>query len=77
MVADIRTDDKINVWFSNREFAENTREAYAVYLQLFCECIGKTPSELVLEANIETRNELLLNERKAFEYFAKFNDCLK
>ncbi len=77
MVADIRSDDKIKLWFSNREYAEKTRETYAVYMQLFCECINKTPSEVILEANIETRNGLLLNERKAVEYFAKFKDCLK
>lgn len=77
MVADIRLDERIKVWFSNREFAEKTRDAYAIYMQLFCECINKTPSEIVLEANIETRNGLLLNERKAVQYFAAYKDCLK
>ncbi len=77
MVADIRLDERIKVWFSNREFAEKTRDAYAIYMQLFCECINKTPSEIVLEANIETRNGLLLNERKVVQYFAAFKDCLK
>lgn len=77
MVADIRLDERIKVWFSNREFAEKTRDAYAIYLQMFCECINKSPSEIVLEANIETRSGLLLNERKVVQYFAAFKDCLK
>ncbi len=77
MVSNIKTDERIKVWFSNREFAEKTKDAYAIYLQLFCDCINKTPSEIVLEANIETRSGLLLNERKAVQYFAAFKDCLK
>lgn len=77
MVSDIKTDEKINFWFSNREYADKTRDAYLVYMQLFCNCINNTPSQVILEANIETRKGLLLNERNAVKYFAAFKNCLK
>ncbi len=76
MVTDIRNDVKIKLWFANEGMAQSTRNSYSTYMQLFCDCIGKSPSEIVLEANIETRKGLLLNERNAVEYFAKFKECL-
>lgn len=76
MVSDIREDKHIKLWFQAQEFAPSTRDTYAVYMQLFCECVDRTPSAVVQEANLETRKGLLLNERKAVEYFAKFKDCL-
>jgi integrase len=71
----ISNDGKIIQWLE--DFSEGTQIQYIRRMWLFCECSGKTPSELITEANAETRAGLLLNERKNLEYMSRFKAELK
>lgn len=73
----ISKDAKIIQWFAIAEFSEGTQIQYIRRMWLFCECAGKTPSELIAEAITETKQGLLLSERKNLEYMAKFKADLK
>jgi integrase len=68
----IKNDAKIIQRFSIAEFSEGTQNQYIMSMRLFCECAGKTPSELIAEAISETKAGLLLSERKNLDYMAKF-----
>ncbi len=73
----ISNDSKIIQWFNIADFSEGTQTQYIRRIWLFCECAGKTPSELIAETNAETRAGLFLSERKNLEYMAKFKAELK
>jgi len=70
-------DVKIIRWFEIMELSEGTQVQYIRRMELFCRIAGKTPSELITEANAETRAGLLLNERKSLDYIALFKAELK
>lgn len=74
---DILKDAKLLQWFANSDLAESTQRVYSMYMKLFCECVGKAPSELISEAIIEIKAGKLPSERKEPEYFAKYKICLK
>ncbi|MFZ3384731.1 MAG: tyrosine-type recombinase/integrase [Candidatus Methanoperedens sp.] len=74
---DILKDAKLLQWFANSDLAESTQRVYLMYMKLFCECVGKTPSELISDAIIEIKAGKLPSERKELEYFAKYKICLK
>ncbi len=48
-----------------------------VYMEAFCDCIKKTPTELVAEAEQETRDGKLLSERQTVIHITKFKKCLQ
>jgi len=73
----ISKDAKIIQWFALSDFSKGTQIQYIRRMWLFCDIAGKTPSELITEANAETRAGLFLSERKNFEYMAKFKADLK
>ena len=73
----ISEDIKIIQWFDLADFSERTQNQYAMRMELFCDCAGKSPSELITEAISETKQGLLLSERKNLEYMAKFKAELK
>lgn len=73
---DIRNDPRIEQWFGMADLKDATRQSYSVYMQEFCDCIEKTPSELITEAINETRKGLLLSERQTVIYITKFRKCL-
>ncbi|HEX7628642.1 MAG TPA: hypothetical protein VF354_06970, partial [Candidatus Methanoperedens sp.] len=75
--ANISNDAKIIQWFSLAEFSEGTQIQYIRRMWLFCDIAGKTPSELITEANAETRAGLFLSERKNLDYMARFKADLK
>lgn len=52
--ANISKDAKIIQWFDLSEFSEGTQIQYIRRMWLFCDIAGKTPSELITEANAET-----------------------
>ncbi len=76
MSIDIERDPRVEQWFGMIEGAKATRKTYATYINTFCECIGKTPSELIDEAIKETREGKLLSERNTVVYLTKFKKCL-
>lgn len=75
-VSDIRNDERIIQWFSLSELSEATRPSYTVFMQLYCECVGKTPTVLISEAMTEIKKGKLPAERKTVTYFAKYKECL-
>jgi site-specific recombinase XerD len=73
----VRTDPKILEWLTNIEAAENTKKSYITYIRVFCECVKKTPSELIAESIKGIKEGLLPAERKESEYISIFKICLK
>lgn len=74
---DISKDAKLLQWFANSDLAEATQRVYSMYMKLFCECVGKAPSELISDAIIEIKAGKLPSERKELEHFANYKICLK
>ncbi len=50
LLSDISNDSKVVQWFELFDLSKNTRRNYTTYLKDFCECVGKTPSELIDDA---------------------------
>ncbi len=73
----IEEDKRVQTWLDLMEASDATRRIYTGYLGKFCECVGKTPSELIDEAIEETRAGKLLSERNTSGYIAKFKRTLK
>lgn len=73
----VRTDSKILEWLTNIEAVENTRKSYISYMRVFCECVNKTPTELITEAIKSIKEGLLPAERNEALYISKFKECLK
>jgi integrase len=73
---DIENDDKLLEWFENIEASGSTRRLYTIFMRVFCEGVGKTPSELIQEAIQELKQGLLPAERKSTSYLAKYKKCM-
>ncbi|MBU4220935.1 MAG: tyrosine-type recombinase/integrase [Euryarchaeota archaeon] len=73
---EIEKDEKLLQWFTNNELAANTRVSYMGFMQLFCDCVGLTPSQLVAESISEIKAGLLPAERKIGGQIAKFKKCM-
>ncbi len=73
---EIKDDPRISQWFELGDVSTNTRVNYAVFMRFFCDCIGKTPSELIEESIKETKNGLLLSERNTVVYLTKYKKWL-
>jgi site-specific recombinase XerD len=74
---DITNDPKLQRWFDNFELSVRTQEVYTKYLTIFCQCINKTPSELIQEAITEIKSGLMPSERKIGEYVAIYKKYLR
>ncbi|MDW7725791.1 MAG: tyrosine-type recombinase/integrase [Candidatus Methanoperedens sp.] len=72
----ISNDPRVNQWFELGSVAESTRVIYGIYIRFFCECAGKTPSELIEESINETKAGLLISERNTGDYLTKFKKLL-
>lgn len=73
---DIENDEKFLEWLDTIEATESTRRSYLTHMKTFCECVGKTPTELINEAIQEVKEGKLPAERKTKGYVAKFKKCL-
>lgn len=73
----IKDDFRIEQWFEMASVKDSTREVYCRYMQSFCDCVKKTPSELIDEANNEVRAGKLVNERSITGYLTKFKVCIR
>lgn len=74
---EIEQDEKFIEWLDAIEATESTRNAYLTHMKTFCQCVGKTPSELVKEAIQEIKEGKLPAEKQTRSYMAKFKKCLK
>lgn len=73
----IKEDPRIEQWLEGGDIAKSTRVTYLFFMEEFCDCIKKTPTELIEEANQETRSGKLLSERNTVIYITKFKKCLE
>ncbi|VVB91809.1 Tyrosine recombinase XerA [uncultured archaeon] len=76
MSIDVENDARIEQWLNLIEASKATRKSYLTYIKAYCECVDKTPSELIDEAEKETKGGKLLSERNTVIYLAKFKKCL-
>ncbi len=77
MPMDIKDDPKIVQWFNINDLSKKSQGTYLIYIKKFCVCVGKSPSEIIKEAEEETRKGLLLSERKTMEHITKYRQCIK
>jgi integrase len=77
MKMSIIEDPKTIQWFVINDLSEKTQGTYINYMKKFCSCVGKSPSELIKEAEEETRKGLLLSERKTMEHITRYRQCIK
>jgi site-specific recombinase XerD len=73
----IDQDSKVKEWFSIGEFSEGTQIVYTRYFEIFCETVGKTPTELMDESIKEIKEGKLKSERKTVNYIMQYKDYLK
>lgn len=74
---DIIYDGRLLQWFDLLDLSENTKRLYLIYMRQFCNCLSKSPTELITEAIAETKGGLLLSERQTVGYVARFKKTLK
>jgi hypothetical protein len=65
-------DDKVVQWLDQIEAKESTRKTYVVFIDKFCECTQKSPTELVEETTKEIKKGLLASEKKSSSYISQF-----
>ena len=73
---EISEDPKIKQWYGLNESSKNTITTYNHFIKVFCECVTKTPSELVDEAIGEMKQGLLPSERKIGSYISIYKQCM-
>jgi integrase len=71
----ISADPRVCQWFAGG-IAQSTQVNYTIYMKIFCECAGKTPTELIEESIKETKAGLLVSERNTGVYITKYKKCL-
>jgi integrase len=74
--SDLREDKEITDWFSGLKASANTKQAYFQALQSYTDWTGKTPLELLEEAEAEVRAGKLMRERKIRSYLTQFREYL-
>ncbi len=73
----VKNDVKVSEWLINIQASDSTRNSYTIFLKIFCECVGKTPSELISESIKGIKEGLLPAERNEGAYLSRYKDCLK
>jgi len=74
---DLQQDAIIQDWFLNINPKRNTRRSYLMAMQFFTEFTGKTPSELLKEAEAEVKNGVLMRDRSVRRYLSGFREYLE
>ncbi|QUH24186.1 site-specific integrase [Methanobacterium alkalithermotolerans] len=77
MKFDVASQDRIDLWVLRKDLEKSTLKSYLNCLRNFCELIGKTPDELILEADAEEEKGIKLRDRKINLYFLKFKRKLE
>jgi integrase len=76
-VPELKNDLVIIEWFEILNPKSNTQRSYLYSMQAFTDWIGKTPNELLTEAEAEIRKGLLLRERNIKRYIIGFRKSLQ
>ncbi|ADZ10379.1 integrase family protein [Methanobacterium lacus] len=67
----------IEKWFIKKDLSESTQSLYRLGLKKYCELIGKSPDELLEEAEREEDEGLRLRKRKIDYYLPKYKKHLE
>ena len=76
-VRELKDDAVIMDWLETLNPGRNTEINYLRSMQMFTEWIGKTPNELLTEAEAEVRKGLLMRERNIKKYLTGFRKYLQ
>lgn len=71
-ISELEKDPKIVEWFIYVRPKHNTKITYLTNIQLYCNFINKSPTELIDEADIEAENGILLKRRKIKGYITSY-----
>ena len=74
---DIETDPCIKDFIRSRSLRESTKREYLMRINQYCKFTGKTPSELVDEAEIEQDQGIKTRKRKIKDYILDYIEQLK
>jgi hypothetical protein len=63
---DIKNDLTFKRFIQNREIKPNTQKRYYENIKNYCEFIGKTPTELINEADMEEDNSIKMRSKNIY-----------
>ncbi|MBI5458944.1 tyrosine-type recombinase/integrase [Methanobacterium sp.] len=69
-------DEIIENWFLRRNIAKGTQKSYSIAFKDYCDLIGKTPSELFEEADLEEERGVRPIKSKVYHYLLKYKKHL-
>ncbi len=75
--SELENNELIKEWFSIMEAAPNTRRNYLKGMALYTDFTGKTPEQLLEEAESEIKSGLLMRKRSIRKYLLDFREMLK
>lgn len=75
--ADISMDSMVKEFFLAKNIRESTKKHYLFRLCYYCSFIGKTPSQMIEEAEDEEEERLRMRKRKIRKYFLSWLDELQ
>lgn len=75
--SDISMDSLVKEFFLAKNIRDSTKYHYIVRLRYYCNFIGKTPSQMIEEAEYEEEERLRMRKRKIRKYFLSWLDELK
>jgi len=68
---------RIDLWVLRKNLEDSTIKYYIEFLKYYCNLVGLTPDELVMEADLEEEKGIKLRDRKLNFYFLKMKNQLK
>ena len=74
---DLREDELIKEWLSGIEAAPSTRRNFIQSMKFYTNFAGKTPEQLIEEAEEEVKSGILMRKRKIKRYLLEFREYLK
>jgi integrase len=74
---DIKEDPRIKEFLTNRDLAKGTEKRYLIIINHYCESIGLTPTEFILEAEQEEDKALRMRYRKIKPHLNQFKEYLE
>lgn len=69
---EMRDDNLLMQWFSQRDLSKNTRLRYSTAVKDYCRFVGKTPTELLEEAELEEKTVERKRNRKINDYLTGY-----
>lgn len=74
---DYKNYQEVTDWINTLNPARNTENNYLLAIKVFCEWSGKTPGELLSEAETEIKNGTLMRQRSIKRYIIGFRRMLQ